>query len=118
MQQQAITWWDSDCQPAKVNKYFLLRKFRLTDSAIDLHNYKAAKARFKNVCRSKGLHFEKGKRTELLNASRNPREYWKTVKLNCDKKSNLRNLISTENRVNYLKKLLNIAARSENEHLL
>ena len=40
------------------------------------------------------------------------------MKLNCDKKSNLRNLISTEKWVNYLKKLLNMAARSENEHLL
>ena len=53
--------WDSDCQTAEVNKYFLLRKFRRTNSAIDLHNYGSAKARFKNVCRSKRLHFEKGK---------------------------------------------------------
>ena len=60
-------WWYNECNMAKLNKYSLLRKFRRTDGRMDLHNYKAAKARQKNLCRSKRLLFEKEKRTELAN---------------------------------------------------
>ena len=44
-------WWDNECNTAILHKYSLLRKFRHTDGRMDLHNYKAAKARFKNLCR-------------------------------------------------------------------
>ena len=73
-------WWDNECNTAKLNKYSLLRKFRRTDGRMDLHNYKAAKARFKNLCRSKRLLYEKEKRTELAGACKNPREYWRKIK--------------------------------------
>ena len=79
-------WWDNECNMAKLNKYSLLRKFRRTDGRMDLHSYKAAKARLKNLCRSKRLLFEKEKRTELANACKNPREYWRKIKQNCNKK--------------------------------
>ena len=44
-------WWDNECEMAKSNKYILLRKFRRTNTGVDLHSYKAAKARFKNIFR-------------------------------------------------------------------
>ena len=56
--------------------------------------------------------------TELLNACRNPRNYWKTIKQNCNKKSPLTDQVSSENRVNYFQNLLNMEVGSENEHLL
>ena len=60
----------------------LLRKFRRTAGRMDPHNYKAAKARYKNLWRSKRLHFETEKRIELANASKKKkREYWSYQKI-------------------------------------
>ena len=109
---------DNDCQTAKSKKIDLLRKFRRTNGSLDLHNYKASKARLKNVCRSKRIQFEKEKRSELLNACRNPRNYWKTIKQNCNKKSPLKDQVSSETWVHYFQNLLNMEVGSENEHLL
>ena len=50
-------WWDNECQLAKSNNYVLLREFRRTDGRMDLHNYKAAKARFKNFLQIKTFAF-------------------------------------------------------------
>ena len=109
-------WWDNECQTAKLKKIDLIRKFRRTNSGLDLH--KAAKARFKNVCRSKRLKYEKEKRFELLNACRNPRSYWKIIKQNCNGKSPLKDYISPGDWVRYFQNLLNMDVDFENEHLL
>ena len=111
-------WWDNECQTAKLKKTDLIRKFRRTNSGLDLHNYKAARARFKNVCRSKRLKYEKEKRSELLTACRNPRSYWKIIKQNCNGKSPLKDHISPDDWVRYFQNLLNMDVDIENEHLL
>ncbi|MCG8044707.1 MAG: endonuclease/exonuclease/phosphatase family protein [Candidatus Thiodiazotropha taylori] len=111
-------WWDNECKSTKANKTILLRKYRRTNASMDLHRYKMAKARFKNICRSKRFTFEKGKRAELMNVSRNPREYWRVIKRNCNKKVNSESKISSENWVNYFKNLLNMEVRTENDTLL
>ena len=110
-------WWDNECNMAKLNKYSLLRKFRRTDGRMDLHNYKAAKARLKNLCRSKRLLFEKEKRTELANACKNPREYWRKIKQNCNKKSS-QNHITADNWLTYFRNLLNMNVETANDDLL
>ena len=111
-------WWDNECEMAKSNKYILLRKFRCTNTGMDLHSYKAAKARFKNICRSRRLKFEKEKRAELMNVSRNPREYWRFIKQSCSKNLNIGDKVSSETFVNYFKNLLNMEVTTENENLL
>ena len=62
-----------------------MRKFRFTNSDVDFTTYKTAKNRFKNVCRFKRLKLEKSKRKELMNASKNPKQYWRLIKQNCNK---------------------------------
>ena len=84
---------------------------------MDLHNYKAAKARFKNLCRSKRLHFEKEQRIELANASKNPREYWRKIKQNCNTKTTQKQ-ITAENCLTYFRNLLNMDVVTENDTLL
>ena len=111
-------WWDNECETAKSNKYFLLRNFRRTNNVHDHQIYKTAKCRFKNICRSKRLKFEKEKRAELINVSRNPREYWKCIKQNCNKMPNSADQVPMESFVNYFKNLLNEEARLENDDLL
>ena len=110
-------WWDNECNTAKLHKYSLLRKFRRTDGRMDLHNYKAAKTRFKNLCRSKCLLFEKEKRTELANACKNPCEYWRKIKQHCDKKS-IQDQVSAETWLEYFRNLLNMNVETVNDALL
>lgn len=61
--------WDNECQQAKLNKFYMLRKYRRSNGRMDLHNYEAARGRLKNLCRSKRS------RAELSKASKCPREY-------------------------------------------
>ena len=111
-------WWDDECETTKSKKYALLHKFRHTNTNMDLHAYKSAKARFKNLCRSKRVKFEKEKRAELLNVSRNPKEYWRFIKQNCNKNSDLSDKVPQDSFVNYFKNLLNTDVEIENENLL
>ena len=112
-------WWDEECQLAKVNKYSLLKKYRLSNDQTDLYVYKAAKSQFKNICRSKRLQFEKQKRIDLLNSTRNPKEYWKKIKRNCNKtKSSSENHINRDDWLNYFKNLLNTSFSDEHEQVL
>ena len=109
-------WWDNKCQLLKSNKHSLLRKFRFTNRNIDLITYKKVKNRFKNVCRSKRLKLEKTKRKELLDASKNPKECWKVLKQNCNKKSDLSKYVRSSDWVGYFKGLFtsNIESHSDN----
>ena len=111
-------WRDDECQRAKSNKTPLLRKYRRTNGRMELHNYKAAKARFKNICRSKRLLFEKNKRAELARASRNPREYWQLIKQNFNKTNDAESQITPENWSAYFENLLNAVTVIENDTLL
>ena len=112
-------WWDQDCQVAKVNKYSLLKKYRLSNNQTDLFNYKAAKSQFKNICRANRLRYEKQKRIYLLNSNRNPKEYWKKIKSNCNKnKGGSEKHIKPEDWLNYFKNLLNTSSPDEHEQVL
>ena len=64
------------------------------------------------------MKFEKEKRAELISVSRNPREYWRFIKQNCSKNSNIGDKVSSETFVNYFKNLLNMEVTSENRNLL
>lgn len=79
--------WDQECQLAKVHKYSLLKKFRELNSQANFNCYKTAKSYLKKITRRKRLQYQKRKRSELINLSGNPKEYWENVKRNCNKKS-------------------------------
>ena len=111
-------WWDADCQSAKAEKYSSLKQFRRTNHQCDFEHYKRAKSRFKALCKSKRLHCEKQKRSELSNACKNPKEYWRLIKQNCNKNSNPENQIAPEQWIDYFENLLNTNAESENDTLL
>ena len=70
------------------------------------------------MCKSKRLHCEKQKRSELSNACKNPKEYWRLIKQNCNKNLNLENQIAPEQWIDYFENLLNTNAESENDTLL
>ena len=111
-------WWDNECEMSKSNKFLLLQNFRRTNNARDLRIYKTARSRFKNLCRSKRLKFEKEKRAELVNVSRNPREYWKCIKQNCNKAPNSADKVPLESFANYFNTLLNEDVTTEHDDLL
>ena len=111
-------WWDNECETAKSNKFSLLHNFRRTNDFRDLQIYKTAKSRFKNLCRSKRLKYEKEKRAELINVSQTPREYWKCIKQNCNKTQNSADQVPSESFVTYFKNLLNVEVTTENDDLL
>ena len=111
-------WWDNECQRLKSNKFSLLRKFRFTNSEVDFNTYKTAKNRFKNVCRFKRLKLEKSKRKELLNASKNPKQYWRLIKQNCNKKSDLSDQISPHDWLDYFKGLFTSVEENQHENVL
>ena len=58
-------WCDKNCHEAKVYKYSLLRKFRLTNSDKDHNNYLEAKGKFKRICKSKKEEYNRCKRQLL-----------------------------------------------------
>ena len=103
-------WWDADCQSAKAEKYSSLKQFRRTNHQCDFERYKRAKSRFKALCKSKRLHCEKQKRSELSNACKNPKEYWRLIKQNCNKNLNPENQIAPEQWIDYFENLLNTNA--------
>ena len=111
-------WWDNDCQLLKSYKFNMLRKFRFSNNNLDSIAYKRAKNRFKNTCHSKRSKLEKSKRKELLNASKNPKQYWRLIKQNCNKKINLSDQISTDEWLNYFKGLFNLTEINQHEDVL
>ena len=70
------------------------------------------------MCKSKRLHCEKQKRSELSNACKNPKEYWRLIKQHCNKNSNPENQIAPEQWIDYFENLLNTNAESKNDTLL
>ena len=101
-----------------LHKISSLHNFHRTNDFRDLQIYKTAKFRFKNLCRSKHLKYEKEKRAELINVSQNPREYWKCIKQNCNKMQNSADQVPSESFVTYFKNLLNVEVTTENDDLL
>ena len=81
-------------------------------------DYKRAKSQFKKNTRLKRSLYEKQKRSELINSSRNPKEYWKNIKRNCNKKSSSENAINSDTWFNYFKNLLNIDVSGVHEQVL
>ena len=110
-------WWDHECQLAKVGKYSLLKKFRAINSQVNFNKYKTAKSHFKKITRRKRLQFQKRKRSELINSSDNPKEYWKNIKRDFNKKSS-NNSINGDAWLNYFKNLLNINVPDVHEQVL
>ena len=55
-------------------------------------------------------------KNDLLNSSRNPKEYWKNIKCNCNKnKNSSENQINPDDWLNYFKNLLNTNFSDEHE---
>ena len=96
----------------------MFNKFRRTNQQFDFECYKRAKSRFKALCKSKRLHFEKQKRSELSNACKTPKEYWRLIKQNCNKGSNPENQVTSEQWIHYFENLLNSNVENENDTLL
>lgn len=74
-------WWDADCDHFKQQKYSALRKFRKSNLDADLRNYKSERASFKNVCRLKKHSYQQHCRRDLMDASKDPKKFWQTVKI-------------------------------------
>ena len=110
-------WWDHECQLDKVGKYSLLKKFRAINSQVNFNKYKTAKSHFKKITRRKRLQFQKRKRSELIKSSDNPKEYWKNIKRDFNKKSS-NNSINGDAWLNYFKNLLNINVPDVHEQVL
>ena len=65
------------------------------------------------------MRYENQKRIDLLNSSRNPKEYWKKIKSNCNKnKGGSEKHINPEDWLNYFKNLLNTSSPDEHEQVL
>lgn len=47
----------------------------------DLRKYKDVRNLFKQTCRTKKKHYQKGCRQKLMEASKDPKKFWKTVKI-------------------------------------
>ena len=73
-------WWDSDCAEAKCRKNRKLRLFRVSNSKPDLDAYLQSRRLFKNLCNAKRLAKQRQRRTNLLESSKKPAEFWKCIK--------------------------------------
>lgn len=73
-------WYDEECKTLKHAKYKALRKFRNTNSIIDLHHYRNHKNKFKGACKTKKATFMANKRQRLLNCKGNMSSLWKLLK--------------------------------------
>jgi len=73
-------WWDENCNFLKMQKYKYLRKFRLSNSLIDLREYKNRRNTFKNYCNNKMREFQTENRRELINNRNNPNYLWTKIK--------------------------------------
>ena len=81
-------------------------------------DYKRAKSQFKKITPLKRSLYEKQKKSELINSSRNPKEYWKNIKRNCNKKSSRENAINSDTWFNYFKNLLKFDVPDAHEQVL
>ena len=64
---QQPEWWDDDCDRAKSNKFYLLGKFRHTNSALDFNHYKTAKSSLNRLVKLKDLNFKRQNEMSSLN---------------------------------------------------
>ena len=74
-------WWDITCIDLKQQNYSALRRFRKSNNTFDLIKYKDARNLFKHTCRLKKQQYQKGCRQTLMEASKDPKKFWNTVKV-------------------------------------
>ena len=74
-------WWDITCIELKQQKYSALRRFRKSNNTSDLRKYKDARNLFKHTCSLKKQQYEKGCKQKLMEASKDPKKFWKAVKV-------------------------------------
>ena len=74
-------WWNVTCNDLKQQKYSALRRFRKSNITSDLRQYKDARNLFKHTCRLKKQQYQKSCRKKLMEASNDPKKFWKTVKV-------------------------------------
>ena len=100
-------WWNSDCDQAKIVKYQALRTFRQTNSLVDLDIYFTARNRFKAITRNCKNEYQNQNRHRLVEARKNTKKFWNTLKQEAEKKSSVNSCnISGTDWFNYLKGLL------------
>ncbi|XP_060562301.1 uncharacterized protein LOC132721934 [Ruditapes philippinarum] len=73
-------WWNSTCDNLKYIKYRALRKFRESNSLLDLRIFKDKRNEFKNYCRIMLLQYQFSNRNMLLASSNDPSSFWKILK--------------------------------------
>ena len=74
-------WWNVTCNDLKQQKYSALRRFRKSNITSDFRQYKDARNLFKHTCRLKKQQYQKSCRKKLMEASNDPKKFWKTVKV-------------------------------------
>ena len=74
-------WWDITCTDLKQKKYAALRRFRESNEISDLRKYKDQRNLFKHSCRLKKQPHQKHCKQKLMEASKDPKIFWKTVKV-------------------------------------
>ena len=98
-------WWNTICDQLKYAKLRALRKFRATNSLIDLRHFKDQRNIFKNYCRTVISDYQLKNRNLLLNSSHDPASFWKLIK-NSRCTQSLDNSISPNEWYNYFAGLL------------
>ncbi|MEW8542874.1 MAG: reverse transcriptase family protein, partial [Candidatus Thiodiazotropha sp.] len=73
-------WFDDDCKYLKAEKYRLLKRYRRSQSLIDLEQYKHMRNVFKSLCDKKERQYQSKQLEDLVEASNNPKSFWKKVK--------------------------------------
>ena len=84
---------------------------------MDFNNYKTAKKQFISTCKAKRFNFQKEKRNELIECSKNPQQYWKKIKKN-NKKKQVENQISCNDWLAYFKTLYTDDNENNGENVL
>ena len=74
-------WWDITCTDLKQKKYSVLRSFRESNEISDIRKYNDQRNLFKHACWFKIQHHHKHCRQKLMESSKDPKKFWKTVKV-------------------------------------
>ena len=74
------TWWDDDCNSAKLRVRRSLRRFRLSNCRNNLVEYKIYRSEYKSICRKKHLIHQYNLRNELINNRKDAKRFWSILK--------------------------------------
>ena len=113
-------WWDTECDKIKQTKYAALRRFRNTNTAVDLQVYKDIRSSFKNTCKRKKEQYLSQQRKKLIDNRSHPKYFWQILKAN-NKKESPESSISGNEWRNYFSDVLrnddNYMLPDENEEI-